>query len=340
MGRKTDDNQFAKVPVASVIELTTIFTVSYKCWLMAETKIIFLVLPKVHLLDLAGPDQVFNEAMEQGANISLHYCSFEQQLATSSSLPFGKLQHFSKIKINKGDYLFIPGAELSYLYSPGLKKEKAVFNWVIDAHKKGAFICSVCTGAFFLALTGLLNGRRCTTHWKRVKELQQKFPALLVEENVLFTEDDQIYTSAGVAAGIDLALHITGRICDDHLSFNVARELVIYIRRKGEEEQQSIYLDYRNHIHSGIHKVQDHILTNIDKKLSLDELSVIAFMSSRNLTRTFKKEIGLSVNEYITLIRKSRAKELLKNPDLSRIDIANKCGLKSIRQLSRLLNED
>ena len=120
---------------------------------MADTKIVFLVLPKVHLLDLAGPDQVFNEAMEQGAKISLHYCSFAQPLATSSHLPFGKLQHFSKININKGDYLFIPGAELSYLYSPELKKEKAVFKWVIEAHKKGAFVCSVCTGAFFLALS-------------------------------------------------------------------------------------------------------------------------------------------------------------------------------------------
>jgi transcriptional regulator GlxA family with amidase domain len=303
---------------------------------MADIKIVFLILPHIHLLDLAGPDQVFLEAIGYGAPVTLEYCSFENDIRTSTGLPFGKLKHFSKVKLSQGDYIFIPGAEVDYLKSAAMKAQKDLAVWVTAAYNRGSYICSVCTGAFFLAMTGLLDGKKCTTHWKRTAELQAMYPSILLQENILFTEDERIFTSAGVTAGIDMALHITGRIMDDNFSYKVARELVIYIRRQGDEVQQSIYMKYRNHIHSGIHKVQDHLLENINRKNSLHELADVACMSARNLTRVFKKEIGISVNEYITLIRKDRLRELLKDPDITRLQIAKQCGLTSQRQVARL----
>lgn len=301
------------------------------------TNIIFLILPEIHLLDLAGPDQVFHEAIEYGADIKLDYCSFENHIATSTTIPFGKLKHFSKIKPQPGDYIFIPGANVSFLLSKEMKEQKALFEWIKNCYSNGVIICSVCTGAFFLVHTGLLNGRKCTTHWKRTKELQQKFPSVNVVENILFTEEERIFTSAGVTAGIDMALHIVSKLKDDNFSYKVARELVIYVRRQGNEAQESVFMSYRNHIHSGIHSVQDYIQENIATKITLNQLADVAFMSSRNLTRIFKKEIGISVNEYINLVRKDRITELLKNPDITRDQIAKQCGLTSVRHVTRLI---
>jgi transcriptional regulator GlxA family with amidase domain len=304
---------------------------------MATTKIVFLILPHVHLLDLAGPDQVFLEAKDYGADIDVIYASFTDKLATSTGLPMGQVTHFDLIPISSGDFIFIPGADIKYLQSTELHHEKALIRWITEGYEKGAYLCSVCTGAFFLGITGLLNGKKCTTHWKRTAELQAFYPKARVVENILFTEEDRIFTSAGVTSGIDMALHILSTLKDDLFSFKVARELVIYQRRTGDQQQTNVLWDYRNHIHTGIHNVQEWLMDNIHAKTSIYNLAEIACMSARNLTRVFKKETGITINDYITLLRKEKIKELLKKPDLTRGQIAKECGLKSERQLTRLL---
>jgi transcriptional regulator GlxA family with amidase domain len=302
------------------------------------TKIVFLILPKIHLLDLAGADQVFYEAIEHGAAIELEYCTIsDDNPSTSTKLPFGSLRSFSSIYLQSGDYLIVPGAELSYIYSDEFGSQKAVFEWLKKSYQNGVNICSICSGAFVLALAGLLNGKKCTTHWKRTSELRAKFPQTNVIENILFVEDEGILTSAGVTSGIDLALHIVSCLKDDLFSFKVARELVVYMRRQGNHAQQSVYLQYRNHVHSGIHKVQDWLQEHLDKKHNLEDLAEIACMSSRNLTRVFKKETGTSINNFTTLIRKEKIHELIKNPDITRLQIAHQIGLTSERQVMRLM---
>jgi transcriptional regulator GlxA family with amidase domain len=123
----------------------------------------------------------------------------------------------------------------------------------------------------------------------------------------------------------------------DNFSYKVARELLIYLRRQGSAAQESVFMRYRNHIHAGVHSVQDYIQENIAAKITISQLADVAFMSSRNLTRIFKKEIGIPVNEYINLVRKEKIAELLKNPDITRAQIAKQCGLTSVRHLSRLI---
>lgn len=305
---------------------------------MQKTKIIFLVLPHVHLMDLAGPDQVFLEAIGYNAPFEIEYCSTENDISTSSSLPFGRLNHFSKVKFSANDFLFIPGAELNYVLSKKFHSNKALFDWINKCYTHKVKVCSICTGAFVLAESGILNNKNCTTHWKRTRELKQHYPKIKVVENVLFTEDAGVYTSAGIASGIDLALHILEQMMGNYFSHKVARELVIYSRRSANQKQQSDLLNFRNHIHSGIHKVQDWLQNNLHKKITLIDLSDIANMSGRNFTRIFKKETTLTVNQYITLLRKEKINQLLNNPDVTRQHIAQQCGLKSERQVSRLLN--
>lgn len=302
------------------------------------TQIVFLILPQIHLMDLAGPDQVFHEAIDFGANIEVKYCSFSDNLATTSGIPLGRIQHFSSIEIKSNDILIVPGADVSYIHSKEFRQHNDLLIWIKNLYAQKVTICSVCTGAFVLAYSGILNGKNCTTHWKRTAELQRCFPNLKVIENVLFNEHDNIYTSAGVASGIDLALHIIEKLEGEHLAHKIARELVIYNRRNGNQPQKSELLSYRNHIHSGIHKVQDYLQENLKQKAALPDLAEIATMSERNFTRIFKRETGITVNTYIQILRKERATELLKNPDLSRTQIANLCGLESNRQLSRILN--
>ena len=143
------------------------------------TKIIFLILPNTHLMDLAGPDQVFLEAIDFGADLEIEYCSYANNISTSAGLPFGKVRHFSKVNYKKGDFLFIPGADIAFLHSAEFTKQKLLFSWIKKCYEDKVIICSVCTGSFVLALSGILDGKNCTTHWKRTTELQKMYPKFL-----------------------------------------------------------------------------------------------------------------------------------------------------------------
>jgi transcriptional regulator GlxA family with amidase domain len=304
-----------------------------------RSKILFLVVPHSNLLDIAGAAHVFFEAQEFGMPLDIEYCSFESKIYSTSRLPIGEIKNYREQTPRAGDYLFIASGDAKYMLSDALRPEPELLQWIVDAYKRGVSICSVCNGAFLLAKTGLLDYRNCTTHWKRTSQLQAKFPKAKVLENVLFVEDDRIYTSAGAASGIDMALHLLSKMKDDFFAYEIARELVIYNRRAGSHAQQSIYLSYRNHVHAGIHRVQDWLNKHLDLKTSLLELATIANMSDRNFTRIFKRETNITVNQYITLLRQERIRELLKNPDISRKQIAQHCGLKSEKQVSRLMKQ-
>jgi|JI10StandDraft_1071094.scaffolds.fasta_scaffold10559_2 transcriptional regulator GlxA family with amidase domain len=303
-----------------------------------KKQIIFLVMPNANMFDFSGSAQVFYEAIDQGFNAELKFCTFEEGIKASTSMPLGKIDSYKKIKPKAGDYIFIGSAEINYVISDKLNPGQALLDWLVNAFNGGTNICALCNGAFLLGKTGLLDGRECTTHFKRTAQLQKRFPFSKVQENILFVEDDRIITSAGATTGTDVALYVLNQLTDDYFTYKVSRELLIYSRRIGSNAQQSVLLNYRNHVHAGIHKVQDWLHDNLQKKLIIPELAEIAMMSERNFTRVFKKETSLTVNDYITLLRKEKIRELLKRPDLSRDQIAKQCGLQSTRHLSRLIN--
>jgi transcriptional regulator GlxA family with amidase domain len=251
----------------------------------------------------------------------------------------GRLENYKKQKLNKGDYLIVLSADYKYIFSERFNPEKSLLNWLADLKAKGVITCAICTGAFLLGRAGLLDGIKCTTHWKRTSELQADFPEAKVQHNIIFVEDNGIYTSAGANSAIDVALHILSHLKDDFFALKIARELVVYNRRYGADAQHSVYYNNRNHMHSGIHKVQDYLQENLHKKNLLSDLAEIANMSHRNFCRIFKKETSLTVIEYVTVLRKERIKLLLKSPDLSKIEIANSVGLQSEKQVFRILNK-
>jgi len=302
-------------------------------------KIVFIIPPLVELLDLSGPVQVFTEAQFYGFQIGIEFYSLEQDLVSAVGLPFGKLENYENAKLKEGDYLFIPGMNFESL--EGNKKiEISFFQWLSECSFNNINICSICNAAFILGKAGLLDNRKCTTHWRRIDLLKSLYPKAIVLDDVLFVKSNNIYTSAGISAGIDLALELLAELKDPVFVNKVARGLVVYYRRSSQHTQKSIYLDYRNHINPKIHEIQDFMIANIRRNINIRKLAALVNTSPRNLSRIFKKATGITVIGYLTKLRLEKAITFKKNPEYTIDFIASECGFKSPRQLQRILKKN
>lgn len=303
---------------------------------------VFVIPPRVHLLDISGPAHIFYEATDYGAKIDLKFISVHTNVSeetSTSGLAFAKLESFQNIQLKKDDVVFIPGLESNHLTD--LKFFQSIqpfFRWLNKQYENGARICSVCTGAFLLAESGLLNGKQVTTHWKYQELLKERYPKVEVLTNRLFVLNNQIYTSAGVASGIDLGLYLLEEIYGTRFSAAIAREVVIYLRRSQEDPQLSIFLQYRNHLEDRIHVVQEWISQNIDKKYTAEQLAELVHTSERNLTRLFKDTTGITIGQYIDKLRVEQALHLLREKEKVEI-VAKSVGLQSTNQLRSLLKK-
>jgi transcriptional regulator GlxA family with amidase domain len=302
-------------------------------------KVAFIIPPTVELLDLAGPVQVFTEAKFYGFEIEIAFYQFCDNPVSTSGLGFYKVKHYREAGLKEGDFVFVPGMDHEYVNSIPFKAEREFFNWLKECSDNRITVCSICTGAFALGHAGLLKDTECTTHWRRVSELQKQFPQAKVISDILFVKSNNVYTSAGISAGIDLALAILEDLKGPLFTHKVARGLVVYHRRSGSHKQQSIYLDYRNHINPQVHEVQDYMIDNLSKENSIESLAAMVGMSPRNLSRVFKEKTGSTVLEYLTLLRKEYASTMLNNPEYTIGYIASKCGFKTARQLQRILKK-
>ena len=303
-------------------------------------KFAFIIPPTVEILDLAGPVQVFTEAKFYGYDLSLEYYSYKSEIISTSGLLFNNIKDYRSADLREGDYVFMPGMDNKYVSSMDFKTEREFFNWLKKCSDKGILVCSICNGAFALGHAGLLKDTECTTHWRRIEEMQNEFPQAKVISDILFKKSNNVYTSAGISAGIDLALAILEELKGPLFTHKVARGLVVYHRRSQDHTQQSIYLDYRNHISPNIHKVQDYLIEHLADENSVGDLASLVAMSPRNLSRVFKEKTGTTVHEYLTLLRLEYAKTMLNNPEYTIEYIASKCGFKTARQLQRILKDN
>jgi transcriptional regulator GlxA family with amidase domain len=301
--------------------------------------VVFIIPPTVELLDLAGPVQVFTEAKVYGMEIDIQFYAYSEKPVSTAGLGFGQVANFKTAKLKEGDFVFVPGMDNDYVNSILFKAEREFFNWLKDCSNQGITVGSICSGAFALGHAGLLNDTECTTHWRRVDALQQQFPKAKVVADILYIKSNNIYTSAGISAGIDMALAILEELKGALFTHKVARGLVVYHRRSGTHKQQSVYLDYRNHINPQIHEVQDYMIDNLSKENDIESLAAMVGMSPRNLSRVFKEKTGSTVLEYLTLLRKEYASTMLNNPEYTIEYIASKCGFKTPRQLQRILKK-
>ena len=298
-----------------------------------SNRVLFYIPAGVHLLDLAGMVQVFYEARQFGKSFEILFISEMEQQESAVNLYMTHLIHPDSITIIDSDIVVVPGFNIDLFNASDFT---LLITFLKMADKQQATICSVCTAAFALARAGILNQKECTTHWRYTELLQAKFPLAQVKKNRLFTKSGNVYTSAGICTGIDLALFIIEERFGAKFAYQLAKELVVYIRRDGLESQESIYLQNRQHINSNIHEVQDWMIHNLDKAFSNEDLAALVHMSPRNLTRLFKSTTGITIGQYLEKLRAEKALQLLRE-DYKLSSIPSMCGLKSIVQLRQII---
>lgn len=294
----------------------------------------FFVQPRVHLLDLAGPAQVFFEANQFGGRYEIGFVGASPEAETAQGLCLSRLDPLPRVGAE--DRVLVPGIDSASLDEMLATPDAVPVEWLREAAAAGAVVGSICSGGYLLAHAGLLDGRRCTTHWKLSDLFQRSYPRAQVQKNRLFVRDGNILTSAGVASGIDMALWMVEEDLGPLAAARTARELVIFLRRDPTSPQRSVYLDFRTHLHPGIHRVQDWLVAHPEASPNLGELAQRAGMSERNLTRVFRQATGITLKTFMHRLKLEVASHLLRSPQMTLERVATECGFEDPRQLRRL----
>jgi transcriptional regulator GlxA family with amidase domain len=295
-------------------------------------RVVFLLVPQLHLLDLAGPAQVFSTAASFGHPYELRYVAEQPDVMTAQGIAFRAGLDWPELEPD--DLIVVPGWRGSTLAHSG-PLSRASVRRLSDHHARGGTVASVCAGADALGRAGLLDGRRCTTHHDVQDELARRYPRAQVVRDVLYVVDGRVVTSAGIASGIDLALHLVATRHGPGAAARVAREMVVYARRKGDEPQASAMLRHRGHLSDTVHSVQDLIDARFTERLRLADLAAASGVSQRTLTRLFGRATGMTPLRYQQLLRAERAEHLIGHGATVRA-AARAAGFEDARMLRRL----
>ncbi|MFE9390609.1 GlxA family transcriptional regulator [Streptomyces sp. NPDC006784] len=231
--------------------------------------------------------------------------------------------------LEQADTVIIPGWQ-----PPGTPAPPAVTAALLAAHRRGARIVAICTGAFVLAQAGLLDGRRATTHWRHTTQLAAAFPQVRLEEDVLFVDHGDVATSAGTGAGIDLCLHL---VRSDHgaaYAAQIARNMVLPPHREGSQLQYAVQPAPAKADES-LAPLLEWATSRLDTRLTLDRLAERAGLSSRTLARRFTEQLGTSPGQWLLDQRIDAARALLERTDLPVEAVATRVGLTSAVNLRR-----
>lgn len=293
----------------------------------------FVMLPGVLSLDLTGPAETFALA---GDAFRLHYIGPQAEVPTSIGLTMSGIAPLPDT-LPEGSLLVLPGVSDSRTQF-STPQAQQVQHWLLrlqpHVHRQAITVMCVCSGALLAALAGLLNGKHCTTHHDVIARLRGVAPSAVIKENRIFVQDDNLWTSAGITSGIDLALHMINRLCGPEKALAVAREMVVWFRRSGDDPQLSPWLRYRNHIHPAIHRAQDALTAEPQKGWHLTDIAALAHVSPRHLTRLFQLHLGITVRDYLEQLRLAVAEQwLLQGRGIEQASLA--AGFSSPRQYHR-----
>ncbi|CDO11164.1 AraC family transcriptional regulator [Mycolicibacterium cosmeticum] len=291
---------------------------------------VIVVFDGVKLLDAAGPAEVFAEANRFGAHYRLRIASPDgAEVSTSIGTPFAVTDRLDDI--DSADTVLVAGGDTLV----GRPVDPALVDAVRAVPPRTRRLASICTGAFILATAGLLDGRRATTHWRHVTLLAHAFPQITVEPDAIFVRDGQVYTSAGVTAGIDLALSLVEQDYGTDLVRSVARSLVVYLKRAGGQSQFSALVEADPPPESALRAVTAAIAADPAADHSVKHLAAVAALSTRQLTRLFQAELGTTPARYVEKVRIDTARGAL-DAGHSVADAAQIAGFGSAETLRRV----
>jgi transcriptional regulator GlxA family with amidase domain len=223
--------------------------------------------------------------------------------------------------------------------APAAARDPAMVAAVADAAGRARRVASVCTGAFVLAATGLLDGRRATTHWSSARRLAERHPQVTVDPDPIFIRDDNVWTSAGVTAGLDLALALVADDLGQDVAHEIARWLVMFVRRPGGQEQFSTHLTAPRPDRPALRELLDWLPDHLHEHLTVTGLASRACMSPRTFARAFRAEVGVTTATHVEAMRVERAKQLLSSGDAPLATIAAGCGFGTVETFHRVFRK-
>ena len=314
--------------------------------------VLFLVMPETLLLDLAGPAEAFRLANQQlvargrPPAFALRYVGAQSEASTSIGLQLANLEPLPDA--------LPPGAWVVLLGRPGLRETLPHLQrngWLGARHWLTKVVApvlarttppgqpphrllTVCVGTLLAADAGLLGRRRVTTHHEHLDTLATLAPEAQVCANRVFVVDGPVWSSAGITAGIDLALHCVGDVCGDAVAAAVAETMVVFQRRGADDPQRSPLLDGRNHLHPAVHRVQNAVCERPGYVWDVPALAAVAHVTPRHLARLFKDHAGISPRDYVERIRSGLAEQALARglPTAQAVEVA---GFGTDRQFRR-----
>lgn len=277
-------------------------------------------------LDLSGPAEVF-----AAAGWPVRVVTVDGAPVRSSSgitvVPHGDLASAR----GPIDVLVVVGGE----GTPAAMGDARLLAWLRRAAARSRRVTSVCSGAFVLAEAGLLDGRRATTHWSVCDALAERYPTVDVDPDPIYVRDGDVWTSAGVTAGMDLALALVEEDLGREVALGIARRLVLFLRRPGNQSQFSAQLSLQSADRDALRDVQHHIAEHLADDLSVDALAAHAAMSPRHFARCFRDETGTTPARFVEAARLEAARRRLEESDDSIESIARACGFGTAETMRR-----
>jgi transcriptional regulator GlxA family with amidase domain len=294
-----------------------------------------VIFPDVQVLDVTGPLEVFALANRLAQHPAPRYAisvlaAEAGPVPTSSGLPIVAGRSLQQAT-GPVDTLVVAGGA----GTRAAMEDPRLLSWIRRTALRARRVASVCSGAFLLGEAGLLDGRRATTHWAVCDALQRHYPKACIERDPIFVRDGKVSTSAGVTAGMDLALELVEEDGGRDLALAVARWLVMFLRRPGGQSQFSVQLSAQLADRRGLRDLQGWIADHLGDDLSVSALAQRARMSPRNFARAFRREIGVTPAVYVEAQRVEGARRLLETADASVAEVAAACGFGRVESMHR-----
>jgi transcriptional regulator GlxA family with amidase domain len=301
----------------------------------APRRVVVFAAPPVEELDVVGPWEVFASANNilrgnaRAYDIELVTTNRMLTLTGDSGLTLLANRRYNQLK-GDIDTLIVAGG-----VGAQTMRDSAVLKWLRGMANKVRRLASICTGAFLLAEAGILDGRCATTHWMFAKDFAVRYPRVTVESDRIYVQDGHIYSSAGVTAGMDLSLALVEEDAGSAVALQVARMLVLFLRRPGGQSQFSALLSSQASDYMPLRKLQVWIAENVQQDLSVEKLASRVAMSPRNFARVFTRELGTTPAHFVEEVRIECARRELETTEKSLEEIAAMSGFKSAEVMRR-----
>ncbi len=309
----------------------------------ATKRIHILIFDRCQIVDATGAAGVFgsaNDVAKKAGYAKLPYdikfiAPETNQVKTSAGVSL-YADYILGEHMPSADTFICPGGKGTHTLITDSKITKAIKRISNRARR----VVSVCTGAFILAEAGILNGRRAATHWAYCDKLAKDYPAINVDPDPIFVKDGNVYTSAGVTAGMDLALALIEEDIGRDNALEVAREMVMFFKRPGSQAQFSTHLSAQMAPPGNIRDLQLWLLDNLGEDIDVDVLAEKSSMSPRTFYRKFKKSTGLTPARFISQSRLDAARRLIEESPIQIKAIAAKCGFGDVERMRRAFQKD